>query len=97
MGLDEPGVPTAERAHQSLLELLEPAAREISVRQLGRLPWTRREADAIAAEIPAGKILAAWLLMTPEAFSPRGRVTLWVIAVIVIGLGLIETAQRKPS
>lgn len=52
---------------------------------------------AIAINLCGAGVLAAWLLLTPEAFSPRGRVTLWVIAVIVIGLGLIEMAQRKPS
>lgn len=52
---------------------------------------------AIAINLCGAGVLAAWLLRTPEAFSPRGRMTLWVVAVIVIGIGLIEVAQRKPS
>ena len=49
---------------------------------------------AIAINLCGAGAVAAWLLVAPEVFSPRGRVTLWVVAVLVIGIGLVELRHR---
>jgi hypothetical protein len=50
---------------------------------------------AIAINLCGAGAVAAWLLVAPEAFPPRGRVTLWVIAILVIGIGLVELRHRS--
>jgi len=49
---------------------------------------------AIAINLCGAGVVVGWLVFAPDAIPPRGRVTLWIIAVIVIGIGLIELRQR---
>lgn len=49
---------------------------------------------AVAINICGAGVVAVWLILAPDSFSPRGRVTLWVIAILVIGIGLVELRHR---
>ncbi len=49
---------------------------------------------AIAINLCGAGVVAGWLLIAPQTVPPRGRVTLWIIALLVIGIGLIELKHR---
>jgi hypothetical protein len=52
---------------------------------------------AIAINLCGAGVVAGWLVAAPEAIPPRGRITLWIIALLVIGIGLIELKHRLRS
>ena len=52
---------------------------------------------AIAINLCGAGVVAGWLVLAPHAIPPRGKVTLWIIAILVIGIGLIELKHRLSS
>jgi hypothetical protein len=55
---------------------------------------------AIAINLCGAGVVAGWLVVAPHAIPPRGRMTLWIIALLVIGIGLVELQHRirmKPN
>jgi len=52
---------------------------------------------AIAINLCGAGVLAGWLIVSPQMFTIRGRVTLWTVAILVIGIGLVELAHRARS
>jgi hypothetical protein len=49
---------------------------------------------AIAINLCGAGVVAGWLIVAPQAIPPRGRITLWIIALLVIGIGLVEFQHR---
>ncbi len=49
---------------------------------------------AIAINICGAGTVVVWLLAAPGEFSFAGRITLWVVAVLVLGIGCIELFHR---
>jgi len=52
---------------------------------------------AIAINLCGAGVVVGWLVIAPRAIPPRGRITLWVIALVVIGIGLVELWHRIAS
>jgi hypothetical protein len=52
---------------------------------------------AIAINLCGAGVLVGWLLIAPQAIPPRGRITLWAIALLFIGIGLVEIWHRVRS
>jgi hypothetical protein len=50
---------------------------------------------AIAINLCGGGALLAWLLAVPLGLPLRGTITLWVVAVLVVGIGIAEIAARS--
>jgi hypothetical protein len=68
-----------------LLELLGGGAR---VRGLGL-------GGAIAINMCGGGALLVWLLAVPLGLPLRGKILLWVVAVLVLAIGVAEIASRS--
>jgi len=49
---------------------------------------------AIAINLCGAGVVVGWLVVAPHVIPPRGKITLWIIALVVIGFGLIELRQR---
>jgi len=49
---------------------------------------------AIAINLCGAGVVVAWLVIAPHAIPPRGKITLWIIALTVIGIGLVELRHR---
>jgi hypothetical protein len=49
---------------------------------------------AIAINLCGAGVVAGWLVVAPNAVPPRGRITLWIIALLVIGVALAELQHR---
>ena len=49
---------------------------------------------AIAINICGAGTVVVWLLSVPQDFSAAGRLTLWVVAVLVLGIGCGELFHR---
>ena len=49
---------------------------------------------AIAINLCGAGVVVGWLVIAPHAIPPRGRITLWVIALVVVGIGLVELWYR---
>jgi hypothetical protein len=49
---------------------------------------------AIAINLCGAGAVTGWLIIAPQMIPPRGRITLWIIALLVIGIGLIELQHR---
>ena len=52
---------------------------------------------AITINLCGAGAVAAWLIFAPELIPPRGRITLWIVAVLVIGIGLVELRHRAAT
>jgi hypothetical protein len=52
---------------------------------------------AIAINLCGAGVVVGWLVIAPHAIPPRGKITLWVIALVVIGIGLVELRHRVAS
>ena len=52
-------------------------------------------AGAIAINITGASVLIGWLLFTSLAMPLKGRITLWVIAALVLGIGLAEWLSKS--
>lgn len=50
---------------------------------------------AIAINLCGAGVVAGWLLVAPQVFPLRGRITLWVISLAVIGIGCVELFHRR--
>jgi hypothetical protein len=51
-------------------------------------------AGAIAINFCGAGVLTLWLLFTPLDIPLRGHIVLWTIAVVVLGIGLIELFSK---
>ena len=49
---------------------------------------------AIAINLCGAGVVVGWLVIAPHAIPARGKITLWIIALIVIGIGLVELWHR---
>jgi hypothetical protein len=49
---------------------------------------------AIAINLVGGGVLAVWLVSQPLAIPTRGLVILWIVAALVLGIGLVELVAR---
>jgi hypothetical protein len=49
---------------------------------------------AIAINLCGAGVVVGWLVLAPHAIPPRGRITLWFIALLVIVIGLFELWHR---
>ena len=49
---------------------------------------------AIVINFCGAGILVLWLIFEPLALPLRGIITLWIVAVVVLGLGLLETLTK---
>ena len=67
--------------------LLEASGLSTGLRGLGL-------AGAIAINLCGGGVLALWLVCAPPPMPLRGHLTLWAIAVAVLGVGAAEIAHR---
>ena len=52
---------------------------------------------AIAINLCGAGVVVGWLIFAPEAIPSRGRITLWIIALLVIAIGLVELRHRRRS
>jgi len=52
---------------------------------------------AIAINLCGAGVVVGWLLLAPHAIPARGKITLWIIALLVIGIGLGELRHRVAS
>jgi hypothetical protein len=52
-------------------------------------------AGAIAINLCGGGALLVWLLLSPFALPLRGHVVLWVVAVVVLGIGIVELVSKS--
>ena len=50
---------------------------------------------AIAINLCGGGALLVWLLAVPTEATTRGQVILWVVAVLVLGIGLAEIVTKS--
>jgi hypothetical protein len=51
-------------------------------------------AGAIAINLCGGGVLLFWLASGRLALPLRGRVVLWIVALVVLGIGVAEIAAR---
>jgi hypothetical protein len=49
---------------------------------------------AIAINFCGGGALAVWLLFVPLTLPLRGLIVLWTVAVLVVGIGVVELASK---
>ena len=49
---------------------------------------------AIAINLCGAGVVVGWLVIAPQAIPPRGKITLWIIALVVIGIGFVELQHR---
>jgi hypothetical protein len=49
---------------------------------------------AIAINLCGGGALLVWLVAVPLGLPLRGTITLWVVAMLVLGIGVAEIASR---
>jgi hypothetical protein len=52
-------------------------------------------AGAIAINLCGGNVLLIWLLISPFDLPVHGTVILWIIAVLVLGIGLLELFTKS--
>ena len=49
---------------------------------------------AIAINFCGAGVLALWLSFEPLSIPLRGMITLWIVAIVVLGLGILETLTK---
>lgn len=49
---------------------------------------------AIVINVAGAGVLLAWLVLRPPFVPTRGLLTLWLVALVVAGIGVVEIAQR---
>jgi hypothetical protein len=52
---------------------------------------------AIAINLCGAGVVVCWLVVAPQAIPPRGKITLWIVALMVIGIGVVEVWHRFAS
>jgi hypothetical protein len=88
-------------AHHFYTTILGAVIFGIGVALLIELLWGARGvrglglAGAIAINLCGGGVLLGWLLLRPFELSLRGHVVLWVVAVVVLGIGIVELISRS--
>jgi hypothetical protein len=50
---------------------------------------------AFAINFCGAAAVAAWLVVSPDTFCPRGLAILWTVVAIVFGLGIVELSERS--
>ncbi len=50
---------------------------------------------AIAINVCGSLVLLGWLIFAPPAIPLRGSIILWIIGILVLGIGLIELAAKS--
>ena len=70
---------------------------------IGVALWVERKNDqlwrglglfgALVINLVAGATVCAWLIIDPFAIPARGYVVLWTVAVVVIGIGVVELIE----
>ena len=70
---------------------------------IGIALWVERKNDdrwrglglfgALMINLVAGTTVCVWLIIDPFAIPVRGYAVLWTVAVVVIGIGLVELVQ----
>jgi hypothetical protein len=50
---------------------------------------------AIAINLCGSLVLMIWLIFTPPEIPMRGTITLWIIGVLVFGIGLVELIGKS--
>jgi len=64
----------------------------LEVRRRGRGPVGLGIAGAIVINILGSGVLALWLVAASSSIEPRGRIILWAIAAVVLGIAAAEIA-----
>lgn len=64
----------------------------IEARRRGRAPVGLGLAGAIVINVCGAGVLALWLIMDPVSLPVRGRIILWAIAAVVLGIAAAEIA-----
>ena len=67
--------------------LLEAYGQKCRIRGLGL-------GGAIAINFCGAGILVLWLIFEPLNLPLRGMITLWIVAIVVLGLGILETLTK---
>jgi hypothetical protein len=67
--------------------LLEAYAKTMGIRGLGI-------GGAIVINFCGAGVLTLWLIVEPLNLPLRGRITLWTVAIIVLGIGILETLTK---
>ena len=67
--------------------LLEAHGQKRKVRGLGI-------GGAIVINFCGAGVLALWLILAPLNLPLRGLITLWIVAIVVLGLGVLETLTK---
>jgi len=67
--------------------LLEAYGQKYRIRGLGL-------GGAIAINFCGAGILVLWLIFEPLNLPLRGMITLWIVAIVVLGLGILETLAK---
>jgi len=49
---------------------------------------------AIVINFCGAGVLALWLIIEPLGLPLRGMITLWIVAIVVLGLGVLETLTK---
>jgi len=52
---------------------------------------------AIVINLIGAGVLVVWLIARPPLIPTRGMMTLWVVAVVVAGIGVVEIIHRRAS
>jgi hypothetical protein len=52
-------------------------------------------AGAIAINLCGGGVLLGWLLLGPFELPLRGQIVLWVVAIVVLGIGIVELISKS--
>ena len=52
---------------------------------------------AIVINLAGAGVLLAWLVLRPPLVPTRGLVTLWIVAIVVAGIGVIEIFHLRTS
>jgi hypothetical protein len=49
---------------------------------------------AIAINLCGAGVVVGWLVVSPDVIPARGKITLWAVALLVIGVGFVELLHR---
>ena len=93
------GLPPAD--HHFYTTILGAVILGIGIALLIELRWAKDGisglglAGAIAINLCGGGVLLAWLVLSPFELPLRGHIVLWIVAVVVLGIGIVELASRS--
>jgi hypothetical protein len=93
------GLPSVE--HHFYTTILGAVIFGIGIALLIELRWAREGisglglAGAIAINLCGGGVLLGWLLLGPFELPLRGQIVLWVVAIVVLGIGIVELISKS--